>query len=230
MKTNLLVQNSKIKKSNKRTFNFAIPAFKDKDGRKTCPNAGVCAVGCYAQSGAYRFSNVLAAHHRNLKCTESPHFVTLILNELSKKRVERLRIHDSGDFYLTDKDGKLNTNQRLNTETHYIDKWISIMLLAPTVQFYAYTKMVDVFKKYQRAGVLPKNFILIYSQGGTQDTLINTSIDRHSKVFETKAQLKREHYADASNQDDVALKANPRIGLIYHGTKKYTNTAWNRTK
>lgn len=203
-----LVRNSKIKKSEKRTFNFGIPAYQSNTGLKTCPNAGACAKGCYALAGAYRFSNVAQAFERRLAATQVDAFVDQMLADIDKQRAERIRIHDSGDFY--------------NEE--YLDRWLRIMQARPEVEFYAYTKMVSLFKK--RAKDLPKNFTVIYSFGGTEDRLIDVTKDRHSLVFESELQLNAAGYADASNQDDVALGSNPRIGLVYHGTKKIENTNW----
>jgi hypothetical protein len=203
-----LVRNSKIKKSAKRTFNFGIPAYQSSTGLKTCPNAGACAKGCYALAGAYRFSNVAQAFERRLAATQSDLFIDAMLSDIDKQRAERIRIHDSGDFY--------------NEE--YLDRWLKIMRARPNVEFYAYTKMISIFNR--RKADLPKNFTLIYSFGGTEDKLIDVEKDRHSLVFETVAQLKACGYADASNQDDIALGKNPKIGLVYHGTKNIENTNW----
>jgi hypothetical protein len=203
-----LVRNSKIKKSAKRTFNFGIPAYQSNTGLKTCPNAGACAKGCYALAGAYRFSNVAQAFERRLTATQDDAFVDQMLADIDKQRAERIRIHDSGDFY--------------NEE--YLDRWLRIMRARPQVEFYAYTKMVSLFKK--RSKDLPKNFTVIYSFGGTEDRLIDVKRDRHSLVFESVAQLKACGYSDASKQDDVALGSNPKIGLVYHGTKNIENTNW----
>ncbi|NBU33864.1 hypothetical protein EBZ38_03465 [bacterium] len=205
-----LVRNSKIKKSVKRTFNFGIPAYLSSTGLKTCPNAGACAKGCYALAGAYRFSNVAQAFERRLAATQSDSFIDAMLSDIDKQRAERIRIHDSGDFY--------------NEE--YLDRWLKIMRARPHVEFYAYTKMVSLFNR--RKNDLPKNFTLIYSFGGTEDKLIDVDKDRHSLVFETVAQLKACGYADASNQDDIALGKNPKIGLVYHGTKNIENTNWGK--
>ena len=86
--------------------------------------------------------------------------------------------------------------------------------------------MVSLFKR--RSQDLPKNFTVIYSFGGTEDRLIDVEQDRHSLVFESVAQLKACGYSDASNQDDVALGSNPKIGLVYHGTKNIENTNWGK--
>jgi Gene product 88 len=164
----LLTRNSKIKKSKKRTFNFGIPAFKSASGMFTCPNAGACAKGCYALAGAYRFSNVAKTFEARLAVTLSNDFVDAMLKEIDDCRAERIRIHDSGDFY----------------SEEYLDKWIKIMIASPNVEFYAYTKMVSMFKK--RLNSLPKNFKLVFSFGGTEDKLIDVSKDRHSLVFENE--------------------------------------------
>ena len=206
----LLTRNSKIKKSKKRTFNFGIPAFKSASGMFTCPNAGACAKGCYALAGAYRFSNVAKTFEARLAVTLSNDFVDAMLKEIDDCRAERIRIHDSGDFY----------------SEEYLDKWVSIMQARPNVEFYAYTKMVSMFKK--RLNSLPKNFKLVFSFGGTEDKLIDVSKDRHSLVFENETDLKQAGYANASEQDDIALGKNPKIGLVYHGTKNIENTDWEK--
>ena len=208
----LLTRNSKIKKSKKRTFNFGIPAYQSTTGIKTCPNAAACINGCYAKAGAYLFSNVAQAFERRLTIAQSDDFVALMIKEIDINRAERIRIHDSGDFF--------------NEE--YLYKWLTIMTLRPNVEFYAYTKMVSMFKAVQAS--LPKNFTVIFSFGGTEDKLIDVNKDRHSLVFSSDEELNAAGYANASEQDDVALGENPKIGLVYHGTKKIENTNWQKVK
>lgn len=176
----------------------------------TCPNAGACAKGCYALAGAYRFSNVAQAFERRLTITQSEDFVRIMLQDIDKNRAERIRIHDSGDFY----------------SEEYLDKWLEIVRARPNVQFYAYTKMVSLFKR--RLKDIPSNFVVIFSFGGTEDKLIDVSKDRHSLVFTALKELKSRGYANASEQDDIALGKNPKIGLVYHGTKNIENTDWNK--
>jgi len=210
---NLLTQNRKMKKSkDKRTFNFGIPAYKDKVGNKTCPNAAACIVGCYANAGAYMFSNVKSAFEARLKATKQNNFAELIQLELDKKRVERLRIHDSGDFY----------------SLEYTMKWFEVMKANPSIHFYAYTKMVSMFKVLTLAGHIPSNFTLIYSFGGTQDKLIDKNTDRHSMVFETHKERKIAKYSNTTEDDRHAVGLNIRVGLVYHGAKLYKNTTWNK--
>lgn len=213
--TKLLVQNSKIKKSGNSeivVYNFGIPALKSKAGLSTCPMASKCAVGCYAKSGAYLFSNVAKAYENRLKVAQGDKFTQLIQVELNaaikraKTKKVYIRQHDSGDWF----------------SPEYFKKWLIIMLNNPNVQFYSYTKMVSFFKGMS----LPSNFTLIYSLGGHEDHLIDRNIDRHSRVFETIEDLINAGYVDASSDDLRALDKNNRIGLVFHHAKKFSNTSW----
>lgn len=214
---NYLTQNSKMKKmKGPKTFNWGIPAYKSASGFATCPKAAACVKGCYAKAGAYIFSNVAKAFERRLELTFNGEvFINTIDAELKRRNVERLRIHDSGDFY----------------NLQYTMNWFSIMRRNPNVQFYAYTKMISMFKMLQQQpSDFPSNFTVIYSYGGTEDKMINRSVDRHSLVFESVAELKRNGYAAANVDDAVALGTNHKIGLVYHGTKNIENTDWSKVK
>lgn len=216
MKTyNWLTQNSKIAKmSGVKTYNWGIPAYRAASGFATCPNAAACAKGCYATMGAYAFSNVAKVFEKRLALARDPLFVGTIDSEIKRRDVERLRIHDSGDFF-----------------SHlYLENWLRIMRRNPSVEFYAYTKMVSLLKDYYGRGLIPSNFTVIYSYGGTEDKLIDRDTDRHSWVFPNLEELKAAGYADAHVDDSVALGENKKIGLVYHGAKSYTNTNWNKVK
>lgn len=213
--TKLLVRNKKIAASANEIYtlyNYGIPALKSKTGLSTCPMAGQCAKGCYAQAGAYVWSNVSQAYEWRLAQSLTANFAESLQKELAPKiktalRQQKqlvIRIHDSGDFY--------------NVE--YIRKWLKVMQLNPTVIFYAYTKMVPVFNKLRAQGEIPSNFKIIYSEGGIADKLINCQEDRHSRVFTDKESLISAGYDDASKNDTVAfLSDSGKIGLVYHGVK-----------
>lgn len=210
---NWLTQNTKMRKSTGvKVYNWGIPAFKSDTGFKTCPMAGICAKGCYATMGAYKFSNVAKVFEKRLKLTQSNDFVNTIDAEIKRRKIKKVRIHDSGDFY----------------SLTYFLSWRNIMHLNPDVEFYAYTKMVKMFKALQNKDALPENFTLIYSFGGKQDNLINIKTDRHSKVFENISQVPSD-YIDASDDDNLALTPNKKIALVYHGIKNYSNTLWDKT-
>ena len=214
----LFTINSKMKNSAKgksiKVINFTLPAFQTKDGFKTCPNAGVCASGCYARMGAYVWPKVYAKHRANLDATQHALFEQIAGLELSKLKPTHVRIHDSGDFYNAD----------------YFLKWCRIADRHSHIQFYAYTKMIELVKFYQGLYQVPKNLTIIFSLGGKQDEMIDQTTDRHSRVFNTEAELLEAGYIDASHDDMLAITPNPKVGLVYHGNKKYDNTAWNKVK
>lgn len=212
---NWLTQNSKIKDiSGVKTFNWGIPAYQSVTGLKTCPNAAACAKGCYATMGAYKFSNVAKVFESRLKLSLSPNFIKIIDDEIKRRKIKRLRIHDSGDFY----------------SKKYLEDWLKIMRANPNTVFYAYTKAVSMIKEYQADGLLPTNFVVIFSFGGTEDKLINKDKDRHSWVFSSVEALNQAGYSDAHLDDAVALGQNHKIGLVYHGTKSFQNTDWDKVK
>ena len=213
-------QNAKMKKSSQNgttVYNFGIPAFMSQDGTKTCPMAKACVAGCYARQGTYQFSNVKAAYERRLEFTKSETFRTEAILEISallgkaKKKGSKLviRVHDSGDFY---------------SEAYQLN-WYDIARVLPEVQFYAYTKSVSQSKRIDWSR--PRNFKLIFSYGGAEDQLINPEVDSNAKVFKTEVELSAEDYLDVTNDDMLLFKTN-KIGLVYHGTKKFENTTWSR--
>jgi len=213
---NWLTQNSKIKKiKGVKTYNWGIPAYKSANGFKTCPNAGACIKGCYAKQGAYWFTNIAKVFESRLTLAlNTEAFIHTIDAEIKRRNIKRLRIHDSGDFF----------------DAEYTHAWISIMRANPDTQFYAYSKMISLLKHYSKRGILTSNFTVIYSFGGTEDKLIDRSVDRHSWVFPSLYALRKAKYAAANINDAVALGKNHCIGLVYHRVKSIENTDWNKVR
>jgi hypothetical protein len=201
----LLTQNYKIKKSSTDEWdiwNFGITAV------KTCPNADACLKGCYALQGAYMFGNVKPVFEKRYEVTLSEEFIPSMVEAVEDKLQRALkkgkklivRIHDSGDFY----------------SRRYFLEWCAIAGLFPEVKFYAYTKMVSMIQSLKSE--LPDNFRVIFSEGGTEDKIINPNIHRHAKVFSTKEELRKAGYINGTDDDKIAaLSDNKKIGLIYHG-------------
>lgn len=190
----LLTQNSKLKKTSKlnnlRVYNFGIPA------QDTCIWAEECKKYCYASKGAYIWSNVKPAFQRRYETTKQDNFPQLMIAEIKKKKATHIRIHDSGDFY----------------SREYIQKWFKVMDSMPNVTFYAYSKSLPLFDGVK----LPSNFILIKSEGGKRDDLINPSVDRHARIFKTVDELLSAGYANASDNDLIAIAENKNVGLLAH--------------
>jgi hypothetical protein len=200
---NLLTQNSKLKKTSKllgvRVFNFGIPAYKSASGKLTCPMADACVKFCYAKKGAYIWSNVQPAFEKRYQLSKTDDFVNKMSLEITKKKPEYVRVHDSGDYY----------------SKKYLNKWIDIALLFPEVKFYSYTNMVEMMLYTS----LPSNFDIIFSDSGKQKHMIDKIQHRHTKIFSSKAELDDEGYTDASSIDLMATKwfnKTNKVGLIYH--------------
>ena len=196
-----LTQNAKMRRSSgPRTFAFGIPAYRSSSGFVTCPAAGECARACYARRNHYTFSVVKRAQETRLELTQSEDFVPVISREIERRRIESVRIHDSGDFY----------------SPKYLNKWLAVMARHPDVRFYSYTKRVALMKRYREEGRLPANFTVIYSYGGTEDRLIERDNDRHSFIFKTQDEATAQGYCDASRDDAMATGSNHRVGLVFH--------------
>jgi hypothetical protein len=198
-----------MKMKDLRTFNFGIPAFRSKSGFTTCPQAGVCASGCFARGGWYTHRPVVKDKYEwRLELARSTKFEETINKEIKELRVGRLRWNDSGDFF----------------DQEYLQKCISVMEANPAVRFYAYTKMVSLLRSVS----LPSNFTVVYSYGGKEDHLIKET-DRHCRVFETHEELEAAGYADASDNDAVAAEGpNHKVAIVYHGQRHYKNTLWRK--
>lgn len=198
-----LSTNSKLKKSG--IFSWGIPAYKSESGMLTCPAAQSCIKGCYARNGSYRLSVVKKAKERNLALSLTDSFVDTIDNEIKLRKVIKLRVHDSGDFY----------------SIKYLNDWATIASRNPQTLFYAYTKMLPILPRV----TLPGNFVIIKSYGGKFDSLINPETDRHSMVFSSKEKMIASGYADTTETDDNAFNPNVnKVGLVYHGLKPFS---WN---
>jgi hypothetical protein len=199
----LITQNTKLKRTSdmigQRVYNFGIPAFEDADGKRTCPFAGDCANWCYAQKGAYVWSNVAPAFQRRYLATKCDTFVDKMVAELTKKRVDILRVHDSGDYY----------------SMKYNKKWIAIAEAMPHIRFYSYTKSIPLFLHI----TMPDNFDIIYSEGGKRDDLIDYKKHRHCRIFDDVEALEGAGYVNAMKSDVMATKwfnQSSRVGLVKH--------------
>jgi len=200
----LLTQNKKLKSTSKelgvRVFNFGIPAYKSASGKLTCPMAKECIKFCYARKGAYIWSNVQPAFEKRYQLSKTKEFVDIMVDEIVKKKVEYVRVHDSGDFY----------------SPKYLQKWMDIANLLPNVRFYTYTNCVQMVKNI----TLPTNWDIIFSDSGKQKHLIDQKVDRHTKIFHSHTELASMGYIDASKTDLYATKwfnnNNNKVGLIIH--------------
>lgn len=203
--------NEKLNKDNGGIYNiigFGIPAdytFYDNEGNRlnTCPCALACRDVCYAKQGSYRFKNVVESRIYNLGMTLNADFANLAIEDLRRmKKINTVRIHDSGDFY--------------NNE--YYRKWCDIANALPHLTFYAYTKTVnmDLFSDK------PDNLHITQSLGGKHDDLVNLGMP-HSRIFTSEEDRVNAGYVDGNVNDVPAIQGLVKIGLVYHGNKNLTD-------
>jgi len=216
----LLTQNSELRPLG--VFNWTIPALSAvlSDGQRvnTCPAAGICATLCYARTNTYRFSNVLAAHTRNLELvvTDLASWEQSMIEELTHRRYRQkwVRIHDAGDFF----------------SDEYLEAWLRIVTVTPDVTFYAYTREVSRFRRCVEQGQRPDNFLYLFSLGGKEDKLIDLVADRHCDVFPSLEAATVAGYSSQHEDDrhSVTLPTN-QIAVIANPVKKLLNKQKQRT-
>jgi len=238
----LLTQNRELRPH--LIWNWSIPALSVKldDGRRisTCPSAGICARYCYARNGTYLFSNVLAAHTRNLRLVidETDRWEEIMLAELREPRFTKRRLPRfvpiDDDVMLDDWMGAWIDRGSPAIRIHdsgdffedwYLDRWISIAEKNPDLLFYAYTKEI----RMMLAANLPENFRWLASTGGTQDDLIDDSM-RHAEVFPDQEKMIASGYIDQSANDLLCvILPTKKIGIPANNIPHFTKRMAGRT-
>lgn len=198
----LLTQNSQLKEIG--VWNWTIPAwagrFPDGTTYNTCPSAGICAKLCYARTGAYRFSNVLARHQANLRFVleDLAGWEEAMTKELEARRFvgKWIRIHDAGDFF----------------SDEYTLAWLRIIRAHPQVAFYAYTKEFERFERLVTPN-RPKNFKWCYSYGGKHDNLLDPRRHRVADVFPTEEAIAQARWSSQRADDRLAVLGRNPVGM-----------------
>ncbi len=202
-------KNKKLTKTSGEIYNvvgFGLPAdlnFMGADGvqHNTCPGALACRSVCYAKQGGYTWPAAIAARDHNLALSQGSTFVADIVTDLLRMRkVNTVRIHDSGDFY----------------SQGYFNAWCEIAKHLPHMTFYAYTKSMHL----DLTGA-PANFKVTQSLGGKHDALVNLG-KPHSRIFSTDDDRIAAGYVDGNVDDSPAIEGVVSIGLVYHGVKNLT--------
>lgn len=213
----LLTQNSNLRKHG--IFNWCLPAWAGRmaDGRtyNTCPSAGICHKVCYARAGAYRFSNVLARHERNLAYVldDLPGWERQMAAEIRrKKRPIVVRVHDAGDFFSDD----------------YTLAWLRVMHACPDSRFYSYTKEVTRFRHLIETSP-PANFKWAYSYGGSGDVLLDPDADRVVDVFPDLAALDEAGYHSQQANDLLAVDGPAPVGIPANNIPHFIKRQGDRT-
>lgn len=241
----LLTQNSELRPH--LIWNWSIPALTAvlSDGSRisTCPSAGICARLCYARSGTFMFSNVLAAHTRNLQrvIDDPARWRADMTSELSEHRFTRSRPprslpiarHDIADDWLRQWADTGMPAIRIHDSGDffarwYLAEWLRIAEAHPSLLFYAYTKEIEMLTDT----VTPPNFRWLASTGGTQDHLITDSM-RHADVFPDEQTLAAAGYQSQTACDLLAvLLPTTKVGIpannIPHFVRRMTGRRFSQ--
>jgi hypothetical protein len=185
-------------------WTWSLPAWAGRfpDGRtyNTCPSAGICRQVCYARQGTYLWPVVLARHQANLRFVldDLPAWETAMATELAagKFRDRWVRIHDAGDFFSDD----------------YLNAWLRICRAQPWVNFYAYTKEVDRFRRLV-APHPPGNLRWVYSYGGVQDGDLDHDADRVADVFPDEDAITAAGWSSQRASDLLAVLGPRLVGM-----------------
>lgn len=226
---NLLTQNSELRRDG--VWNWTLPAWvvtlSDGTTINVCPNAGACVSLCYARNGAYLFSNVRAAHVRNLECTlrDLEGWRAAMIEELHRRKyrptgiprlphlVDRLDLDEWAEAWAHAGGAAVRIHDAGDFYSdEYLAAWIDIARAHPDVLFYAYTKEVSRLRRFEDR--TPVNFRWLYSLGGREDHLVDPDLDRHADVFPTMQVLADSGYIDQTESDLLAvLLPTTRVGI-----------------
>lgn len=203
----------------KRTIIFNLPAGWSCPFAKLClakahPRTGKICIGgdacfrCYAVSQENLFKAVRNARWHNfnmLKGKSQRHMVKLINAFVSKSKFDRVRIHESGDFF----------NQT------YFDAWLEVARLNPDKHFYAYTKAIPFWVR--RLYDIPKNVRLTASLGGKHDDLARWYNLPTCRVVYSELEA-QDLSLEIDHDDSHARAGNGDFAVLIHGTQN-PNTA-----
>ncbi|EMF20396.1 hypothetical protein H114_32674 [Streptomyces gancidicus BKS 13-15] len=214
----LLTQNSELRGEG--IWNWTLPALATRlrDGRtvKTCPAAGVCALACYARNGSYNFPGVVERHQANLAYVldDLGGWQRQMVTELAHPRHRGgwVRVHDAGDFF----------------SDAYLAAWLRVMAWRPDVNFYAYTKEVERFRRLVEPAP-PRNFRWVYSYGGTQDHLLDPARDRVADVFPDDDAIRAAGWHSQDRSDLLAVLGPAPVGIPSNRIPRFRRRMAGRT-
>jgi hypothetical protein len=176
---------------------------------------------CFSASQEALFPYVYKNRKHNYDCLKSAVGIEGKYNLLSAslpKKAGIIRIHVGGDFF----------NQE------YFDAWVKLAENNPDRLFYAYTKSLPFWLKYE---YLPWNFVLTASKGGHKDKLIEKNNLREVVVLADPIVVQsimdsknHDEYGGLAIDHDDSHAAVPEWGnenfyLLIHGTQPAGSSA-----
>lgn len=205
---------------------FSLPA------GHSCPGAKLCltfadrrtgkitdgphqAFRCFAASDEARYPTVRRSRWHNFellrKARTRETMASLILRSLPPKLAGKtVRIHVSGDFFNKD----------------YFLAWTDVARANSDVTFYAYTKSIDLVRRYQE--FIPDNLVLTASLGGRYDTYVPRNLKSAQVVFYTEEAAIEGLEIDHDDSHAMDPKGGS-FALLIHGSQPKNSAASRAT-
>ncbi len=159
---------------------------------------------CFASSQEALYPTVRNSRWHNFdmlkKIRSKKEMINLIEASLPKKAT-MVRVHVSGDFF----------------SQMYFDAWMDVAANHPDKKFYAYTKSLPYW--LERKNIIPKNFNLTSSKGGSKDGMISLNNLKYAEVIFSEDEAE-ELRLGIDHDDSHAYNGKKSFGLLVHGTQK----------
>jgi len=189
----------------------------DKDNKRTLKRGDDCIFTCFAASEELRYPNVYKSRKYNFDLINSYVLnndlkgLTELINQsiqVKKKNINKVRIHESGDFY----------------HPLYLEAFKNVAEMNKDIIFYCYSKSLLLFPTNRS---IPNNFFLTASYGGKYDFLIDRGyFKRFSKVvFSVEEALRLGLSIDTDDSHCYQDKGKNGFGLLLHGMQESGSVA-----
>ena len=176
----------------------------DENGKRKIQDGKDNEFRCFSASQEVQYTNVYNSRKHNFDALRGLHLNDMI-HELNQSMPDNLgicRIHVAGDFFNSD----------------YMFAWINMAMMHSDRLFYAYTKSLSYWLKYQEYADQVDNFVLTASYGGRNDSMIEENNLRSAKVVFSEEETMLDIDHDDSHAARPSLK-NQDFALLIHGTQ-----------
>lgn len=176
------------------------------DSRKIKDGAD-CQFRCFSASQEATFPSAYNKRKANFDALRGLHLNDMIheLNTALPKNAGIVRIHVAGDFF----------------SPEYMFAWVNVAMMNPDVLFYAYTKSLSYWLRYNEFISRLDNFVLTASRGGRQDNLIDEHNLREAVVVFSEERAE-ELGLEIDHTDELAAIPEIRdesFALLIHGVQ-----------
>ncbi len=161
---------------------------------------------CYATGAECLFPNIRQARWGNFELIQKAKTTIGMANLIEqsliiKRKIKLVRFHQSGDFF----------------SQAYFDAWLMVAQQHPEWIFYGYTKALPYWVK--RINLIPPNFKLVASRGGTHDALIEMFGLRSVRVVLSEREARRKWHLQIDHDDTHVWKYDKDFAILIHGTQ-----------